>query len=308
MVAARHLVRFALAGALWLTGAPAMAEERVRIVVLLSSDAEPYQQALAGFRQQFTAPADYDVHTLNDDAGRHTQVLAKMKSARPSLYFTAGSTATKLAIQHGDAPVVAGLILNAGELGRSPRATGVVLEFPPEVQIDWLKRLLPSQRDIGILYNSPQHRTAIDQMVRLGEAAGLRVHARRVESSKDLPGALDQIESRISVLLGIPDPAVLNPQTAKPILLFSFRNRIPLVGLSEQWVKAGALYALNRDFHDIGRQCAEMAARMIEGTPASEIPVQTPRKVAYIVNAKTARQMRIEIPERLMQGAQRIVE
>jgi putative ABC transport system substrate-binding protein len=288
---------------------PGGAAERARVTVLLSSDAEPYRQVLAGIRQQLASGVDFDVQTLGDDAAKAKSIIEKTKGAPPALYFTVGSAATQLAIRHGGgAPVVAGLILNAAEIDKAPQATGVILEFPPEVQLEWLRRLLPAQRDIGVLYSDPQILPGIENTARRGEALGLRVHVRRVESSRNLPEALDSLENRIGVLMGVADPGVLNPMTAKPILLFSFRNRIPLVGLSEQWVKAGALYALGRDYVDIGRQCAEIAARILAGTPVSDIPPQPPRKVAYAINAKTARHMKIDIPERLLLGAQRVVD
>ncbi|MCD6581287.1 MAG: hypothetical protein J7K90_05755 [Desulfuromusa sp.] len=56
---------------------------------------------------------------------------------------------------------------------------------------------------------------------------------------------------------------VLNPKTAKNILLFSFRNKIPFIGLSNAWVKAGALYALERDYDDIGQQSAEQCVQVL---------------------------------------------
>jgi putative ABC transport system substrate-binding protein len=304
------IVRLCLAAVLTAgLAVPSAGAERARVGVLLSGDAEPYQQVLAGIRQQLAANVDYDVQTLGGDPAKGKTIIEKIRGGRPALYFSVGSAATQLAIQHGGGvPVVAGLILNAAEINKAPQATGVILEFPAEVQLEWLHRLLPAQRHIGILYSSPQHLPAIEDTARRGEALGLRLHVRRVESSRDLPDALDSLESRVGVLMGITDPEVLNPMTAKPILLFSFRNRIPLIGLSEQWVKAGALYALGRDYVDIGRQCADMAARVLAGTPVSEIPPQPPRKVSYTINTRTARHMKIDIPEHLLQGAQRVMD
>ncbi len=52
---------------------------------------------------------------------------------------------------------------------------------------------------------------------------------------------------------------VFNPETAKSLLLFSFRHQIPLIGHRRRGSRPGALYALDRDYSDIGVQCAEMA-------------------------------------------------
>jgi putative ABC transport system substrate-binding protein len=99
---------------------------------------------------------------------------------------------------------------------------------------------------------------------------------------------------------------VLSLQTAEAILLFSFRNRIPFTGLSNSWVKAGALYALDRDYLDIGAQCGEMAHRILSGAAPSALPPARPRKLTYAVNLRTAEHMKLEIPAALLKGAERV--
>ena len=108
------------------------------------------------------------------------------------------------------------------------------------------------------------------------------------------------------MLWGLTDQLVLSPQTAQAILLFSFRNRIPFTGLSKSWVKAGALYALDRDYADIGAQCGEMALQILRGASTSSLPPARPRKLKYVVNLRTADRMKLKIPESLVDGADQV--
>ena len=75
----------------------------------------------------------------------------------------------------------------------------------------------------------------------------------------------------------------MTPQTAEPILLSTLKNKIPLVGLSSSWVKAGALYALDRDYVDIGLQSGELAGQTTEWSQreiaSSRIPAQSGLRV-----------------------------
>jgi len=127
-----------------------------------------------------------------------------------------------------------------------------------------------------------------------------------VKSPSELPLAMDSLASRAEVLWGLPDEMVFNQHTAKQILLYSFRNRIPVVGISEAWVKAGALFALRWDYQDLGRQCGEMAAQILRGTPPQALPLAHPRKVGMVLNLKTAVQLKISIPEAVLQSAQEV--
>jgi putative ABC transport system substrate-binding protein len=115
--------------------------------------------------------------------------------------------------------------------------------------------------------------------------------------------ALEGMENSIDVLLGISDSVALTPRTAQKVLLYSFRNRIPFVGLSEAWVKAGALYALDRDYKDIGVQCGEMTLRLLNGAKVAEVPPVAPRKVLYTLNMKSAKRMKLKPESALVAGA-----
>ena len=86
------------------------------------------------------------------------------------------------------------------------------------------------------------------------------------------------------------------------------RNRIPFVGLSQTWVKAGALYALDRDYEDIGAQCGELAVKILQGTSPSALPPVTPRKVVYSINLRTARHMKLDISPGALRDAQAVIE
>ena len=131
---------------------------------------------------------------------------------------------------------------------------------------------------------------------------------RAVETPRALPEALDEITRTADVLWGIPDSLVMTPQTAEPILLSTLKSKIPLVGLSASWVKAGALYALDRDYVDIGLQAGELAGKLLHGTSASSLSPVYPRKVAYVLNLKTASLINHEFPQDLIRGALQVFQ
>src|SRR5262249_51808249 len=154
--------------------------------------------------------------------------------------------------------------------------------------------------------NPRENQDKITEATKVARNLGLKLVAREVETPQALPDALDSLAKEADVLWGVTDQMVLSPQTAEPILLFSFRNRIPFTGLSTSWVQAGALYALDRDYSDLGTQCGEIALKVLQGTKASSLPPASPRKVTYALNLKTAQQMKVEIPQSLIDGAQQV--
>jgi putative tryptophan/tyrosine transport system substrate-binding protein len=290
----------------------AVVKAETRLAVLVSQDAPPYQEALEGFRDYLEEQGLHvpiDVVSLHGDAAGAAAALQRARQDRATLLLTLGSLGTQAAVREvRDLPIIAGLVLNADDLAKAPNATAVVLEFPVETELRYLQRLLPGQRNVGVLFNPSENQGRIDTATRVAATLGLTLFPRKVESPKDLPDALESLNKRADVLWGVADQIVLNPQTVRPILLFSLRNRIPFVGLSATWVKAGALYALDRDYRDIGRQCGELALKILQGTSPAALPPVPPRKVVYSVNLKTARLLKLDIGGQVLQAAQAVIE
>ena len=101
---------------------------------------------------------------------------------------------------------------------------------------------------------------------------------------------------------------VLSRQTAKAILLTSFRNKVPFIAPSSAWVKAGALYSLEVDYNDIGVQTGEMADSVLRGKRVGSITPQEPREVRYSLNLRTAEHMRLKFSGDIVSGAAQVFE
>ena len=282
-----------------------------RVLVLVSHSAPPYSDALGGFRdylRQRGIAVTLDVHSLDGDGSKAAAIVQEARRSKPGLVFTLGSLATQVAAQGlgRDTSIVATLVVSADELRRAPNMTGVALEFPIDTQFQWLRRILPAARTVGVLYNPAENQPRIAAATPVAARMGLTVEAQAVPSPRDLPLALESLGRRVDVLWSVPDPLVLNAQTAQQVLLFSLNQRLPFVGLSSAWVKAGALYALEWDYVDLGAQCGQLAGQILQGTLPAAIPFASPRKVVYVINQRTATHLRLELPESLLRGAREL--
>lgn len=310
---ARILFAALLLGAAAAATAGAATAARPRIVVLASHEGAPYRDALRGFQQALEqgglGDASIDVRTFQGDSAKARQAVQQVRREGTTVLVTLGAVTTQAALAEGsEIPLVAGMILSADTLQRSGNATGVVLDLPAEVQLEWMQRIVPESKAVGVLYNPRENRQRVEAAERAARARGLRLVAREVETPEALPEALNSLAKRVDVLWGIVDPIVLSPETAQAVLLFSFRNRIPFVGLSAAWVKAGATYALDWDYEDVGRQCAELTLKILKGARAGAIAPVFPRKLTYSLNLKAVRHMKLEISESLVHGAAQVFE
>ncbi len=282
----------------------------LRIAIMISNDSAPYRETLGGFQEYLRRQglqSDFSIYNLNDNAMTAEKAVQEIRKNRAGLILTLGTLATEASLEKiRDMPVVAGLILKANKVNNTDNATGVILEFPLETQFKMIRRVLPEVKTVGVIYNPKENKEMIRAASKVARDMGLSLDAQEVNTPQDLPPALEKLANSADVLWGVADNLVLTAQTAKHILLFSYRNKIPFIGLSSTWVKSGALYSLDRDYADIGIQCGEMAIKILQGSTAGSIPPAVPRKVIYSVNLKTAQYMKLNIPEAVIKNAHQI--
>jgi len=102
----------------------------------------------------------------------------------------------------------------------------------------------------------------------------------------------------------VADSTVFSPKGLEHILLATLRGRIPFVGLSPSFVKAGALLALSVDYQDVGRQSGEQSLRILSGEDPSHVPIAVPRNISLSVNMNTAMQIQVQIQEKVRRQAE----
>ena len=225
------------------------------------------------------------------------------------VFLTVGSLATQVVLaEYEEVPVIASLTAHLEKLRKKGNLTGVGLEFSLERQFEVMRLVLPELATIGVLFSPKENQDTVDTAQNLARKLGVRLIPKPIEAPREIPDALESLANTVDLLWGITDQVVVSPETAEPILLFSFRNKIPFAGLSPSWVKAGSLYALERDYGDIGSQCAEIAVKILNKTIPRTIPVAPPRKVLFSVNLKTARLLKMELSQKVIDGASQVFQ
>ena len=224
--------------------------ESGRIVVLSGQDLKPYQDVLAGLQQSLTKQGinlAVEIHAAQG-APSTANVIEDIKKNGARLVVTLGSAATQAAVREvGQVPILATMIVTADDIKAASNATAVLLDFPLDLQMQWLHRIVPAANTVGVLFNPKENQTKVNHALRIAKENGLSLVTQAVDTPRALPDALENLSRHVDALWGISDSVVMTPQTAEPILLSTLRNKVPLAGLSASWVKAGALYALDRD-------------------------------------------------------------
>lgn len=291
---------------LLIVSSAALSADAPLIVIIISSKAEAYKQVTKNFEVELRKKRP-EVQFLQMTTNDVEKELSSIKNTQPALVFALGSDAVHKAKQNlPDSPMLATMILGENATQGLSLATSITLDMPIHKQLQWHRRFLPEAKRIGVLYNPLNNQKWVDQASKAAKKFDLEIVAVRVESPQGITSALKSLNNRADSILAIPDKMVYSSNTAKAVLLFSFRNRIPFVGLSSAWVKAGALYAIDWDYSDLGRKSANTALKILNGKKPEKIKSDVPAKIVYQVNMKTTKQMKLKLDPKLITTAEKV--
>ncbi len=277
-------------------------EQRDAIAIISASDAVPFLQARDGIKAVLAEKGIRKVSSYNLKTESPADVASAVEIEHPALILALGTPALTLAKEKfPDVPVVFCMTLGSKEAAHA-RATGVVLDIPLMEKLRRVKDIAPEMRKIGIIHSAGYPITA-QESAQIQESLGIRLLTRKIASEKEVPSALEDIQWKMDLLLMVPDPAIYSSHSVLYLLQECARNSLPVVGLSSYYTKAGALFSVDCDYVDLGRQAGEIALRVLNGENPADIPFANPRRLTYSINTIVAKRLKIDIPAEILRKA-----
>ncbi len=309
------LPRSALAPMVWILAAfllspaalPAEKEGNpAEVTVIFSASGGPYDEAWEGFRSALqeqgltVRDARYNLKEQSPE-----QVFLSLRRDKPRLVLALGSPAAQLAKDKlPGVPTVFCLVLDPKRF-EAAHMTGVGMDIPLEAKLAKLSPLASELKKIGIL-RTDQVPPISKELFRVSKSLGFDVIEQTVPSEKEFPEALQSFLWRVDLFVMVPDAKLYSARTSHHLLEESLRRRVPVLGLSAAYAKAGAFIAFDCDYEELGRQAGEIAARLLRGARPSDIPPVGPRKIHYVMNKAAARLVDLPLPEEILRGAREV--
>lgn len=304
----RSITRIILVCLFWLAlvaTAVFAADNSELIAVVLSDNIGPYQAAAKGFKNYLSKNGaniqivDYLMNEYKEN--ELTSVVDKILANKQNLIFTLGTYATKVMQKTAkDTPVVFAMVLIPDKVGVLP--PGVVMDIPLTVKFFNIKKILPRVKRIGLIY-SASSAALYEEALKAGGKTDFKIIGKMLESGRDFPAAFEEVSGQADCILMIADSEVYFAKSVEHLLRESYTKKIPVIGLSSNYVKAGALVSFDCDYEDLGAQAAELALKIAADGGTLNAQFVSPRKVKFALNLKVAEMMNIAIPESIINEA-----
>jgi putative ABC transport system substrate-binding protein len=207
-------------------------------------------------------------------------------------------------------PISSGFVTNLGRPGGN--VTGFAL-YEPSMGGKWLeflKRIAPGVTRVALLFN-PATTVPVKFYMSSIEAAASSF---AIQASTAPVHAKEQIEGVIAALAGNPGaglivmPDLFNTINRDLIIAVAARYRVPAIYFFRSFADSGGLASYGPDFAPQYPQAAEYIDRILKGEKPGDLPIQMPVTVPLIINLKTANALGLDVPLRLLNAADEVIE
>jgi ABC-type uncharacterized transport system substrate-binding protein len=252
---------------------------------------EAHRSALDGI-QAAMAMAPSQVRVLDLTAARNDpKSVAALAAPGIRLIIAVGSEAMEVVTaSHATAPVICTMVLRrSADKEYPPGVTAAIisLDISIEEMTARLRKIFPGKTRLGIIRNPAWGRWTPAQLQARAQSLGFTVRVADAAGPELLLPALLSLKGQVDLVWCIPDGLLYNSVTIKPLILASLENRLPLIGFSESFARAGAALGVYPDFYEIGLQTGEAARQIMENQPVHTS--DGPRKLKLAVNQSVLR-------------------
>ena len=259
--------------------------------------------------------ASYDEQNAQGDQTTATSIANTFASDDKDLVLAIATPTAQAAAQAiTDVPVLFTAVTEPAEAGlvdswEAPggNLTGTSDLNPVREQLELLAEIAPDAKTVGVVYSSGEVNSEV-QVELAREAAkelGLTLEEATVSTSAEVQQAAQSLE--VDAFYVPTDNVVVS--ALESVLAVGEQRQVPIIVGESDSVERGGLATYGIDYDKLGYQTGLMAVKILnEGADPAEMPVETLDELTLVVNQGAAERMGVEIPQAVLDRADKVVE
>jgi putative ABC transport system substrate-binding protein len=170
-------------------------------------------------------------------------------------------------------------------------------------RLEWFKKIAPAINRVYFPHN-PDDPLVVQGMKTVRESAavlGIELVLKQIRTEAEAQAAAQSVPSDIDAIFILADRLV-NAQFNAELAL---KLRLPYSAPNTHGTRSGALMSYSVEYPAIGEQASKIAIQILKGAKPGDQPIETP-EIFLSINLKTAEALGLNIPNEILQQAQRV--
>jgi len=206
-------------------------------------------------------------------------------------------------------PVMSGFAASLARPGGNVTGFTTMGSLVYEKRLDLLMEVVPGAKRNALLVNPDNsfHVRVLPGLQAAAEKRGRDIFLVNAGKLRDIQeGFAAMVTRRVGAVLVADDPFI--GSQAGAIAALALRYKLPTIFPTVRGVEDGGLIAYMNDARYRYQSTAAYVDRILKGAKAGELPMEQPTKFDLVVNAKTAKELGITLPQPVLLRASRVLE
>ncbi len=293
--------------------------------ILSSSSLSAFTDLLGAFREGLKETGYIEGRNITIESRwaegrfeRLPKLAAELVKRRMAVIVTTGGSSTLAAkaasstIPHvflsQDDPVKLKLVASFNHPGGNATGMSLLTSVLVAKRLEFVRQLAPVGTPISYLMNpqAPEAEFHLSDMQAAARESAQQISVLNASTESDINNAFTVLAQRRGALLVSTDPFFVS--RLHQIVVLAAHHKIPAIYDRREFVAAGGLISYGTHLLDAYRQIGVYAGRIIAGAKPSSLPVIQPTKFELVINLKTAKTLRLAIPDKLLALADEVIE
>ena len=209
----------------------------------------------------------------------------------------------------GSDPVQAGLVESLAHPGGNVTGLTNLRRELGGKRLELLQEAVPNLGRVAVLYypaNPNSVREAKEVLPSAARPLGLTIQSFEIRDADGFDKVFAAFNKQRPDGLYVPGGTLVATNQNRIINLAS-KSRLPAMYNSRDAVDAGGLMYYGADLSDSHRRVAYYVDRILKGAKPADLPVEQPTKFELVINLKTAKQIGLTIPQKVLARADRVI-
>lgn len=281
---------------------PAYATDAPSVLIIHKPGNHIHQAVIEAIRKEI-APTDVHLHTASIEQYR----ASIPRGMGADLVLAIGSLTThEMLATTLDTSLLAVMIPREAYLAIRPSkgnmSSAIYIDQPYSRQLSLAKAIKPESKTLSVFIRKDGIDTehTKNELTEAASGTGLNIRFHLFDdrdlSESNLYQSLDNAVAESDSLLALPDKHIYNSRTIRNILLSSYRNKVPVIGFSHAFIKAGAVAAVYSTPEEIGKQAGELIEKFFISDSRHLTAPQYPVYFSVSVNEQVAQSLGLNLP------------